>query len=388
MVETNSNNVNNNINISNIDQNYINDHFKNNLNNVIIQNVDNNHDNKERNNFQDNVINQSNNDVSSKTEDNNKNEISDKMFLYYSELEKLFNGINNLKLKIKNYIEDENKFEEYLLLSRKFYNGMTKIFESENKYQNENIIFDNISDIIDIKSLDSNILISMYNLFQSRIEKLKDEILFKLDYENIEIDKEQIKYPKDFLIVEGKNLEEFLLKYGVNKELIKNQTYQMILGERCIFIKDNSNKKNIFVCKEFDNNVANIEVVIQYKEEEEFSKEIKKYIKQKSFEYYLMERSVDLNKKIQNLLNKEKEDIGKFIIVTKSNPYIKGLFFALLSIQKLNYYFQNNLKNENNFSFLLSSYSNIQNKNLIVINRIVNQAEKNWLNYQNRIKKI
>ena len=163
MVETNSNSVNNNINISNnisnIEQNNINDHFKNNLNNVIIQNVDNNHDNKERNNFQDNVINQSNNDVSSKTEDNNKNEISEKMFLYYSELEKLFNGINNLKLKIKNYIEDENKFEEYLLLSRKFYNGMTKIFESENKYQNENIIFDNISDIIDIKSLDSNILI-------------------------------------------------------------------------------------------------------------------------------------------------------------------------------------------------------------------------------------
>ena len=331
-----------------------------------------------------------------KNENNSENILNDKekiikerMISFLSQLEKLLNDINSVKDAVNKQIEDENKFEKYIILNKKYYNNVTKIFESNEIYDNDNILFTNLSNITDIESLDPNTLLEKDKLFEERKNKLNDRNSVHVDFEKIEIDKEIIKYPKEFIIIKENILKEFLSNYEIKDEDIKSQTYNIILGANHIFIEDNLNQKNIFICNNIENALLNVEAILKYNEMTKFKKELKHLIVKKSYDNYIMIRNINLNKKIQDIIDRENEYIGKFIIVIKSNPFIRVLFFVLSTITKLNIYFKN-FKfqiNDKNLSGLFASYFHAYNNNLIETHKIINKAEillkqsKNDLNY-------
>ena len=329
------------------------------------------------NDNQNNNINNVNNvnNVDSK-EDKKEKELKDKMVLIYSSIAKLFINIDSIKNLINNHIVDENQFEEYLIISKRSYNLITKIFESDDVYHNENIVFSNISHMSNIPTLQKNDLVQRYNLFENRKNLLKKENLLNLDYGRTKTAEEIIAYPKDFILIKEKNLEELLSKLNI-KIKTANQVYKMILGEGYAFIKDNKTKKNIiFVCKNDNNMVFQVEFLLQYDKDDEFTKEIKKIIKNKGFENYFKERNINLSKKSQDLINKEAEKIGKFEIVLNSNPLIRGLFYSLSNIKNINSYFKPLNNQANVLSYLFSSYIKNNNQNLIQMNKIILETEE------------
>ena len=123
-----------------------------------------------------------------------------------------------------------------------------------------------------------------------------------------------------------------------NVHISKNK-YRMEIGEKYIFIIDNLNTKNIFVCKNDNGIIFNTELILNFINESSiiFPKEVKNYIKGKSLENYLSERNIDLGKRIQKIINKEKEEIGQLIIIAKYNPYIKSIFTVLSNIRIFNH---------------------------------------------------
>ena len=329
------------------------------------------------NDNQNNNINNVNNvnNVDSK-EDKKEKELKDKMVLIYSSIAKLFIDIDSIKNLINSHIVDENKFEEYLVISKRIYNLITKIFESNDVYQNENIVFSSISHMSNIPTLQKNDLIQIYNLFENRKNLLKKENLLNLDCGSTKTDEEIIAYPKNFILIKEKNLEELLSKLNIKIKPV-NQIYKMILGEGYAFIKDNKTKKNIiFVCKNDNNMVFNVEFLLQYDKDDEFTKEIKKIIKNKGFENYFKERNINLNKKSQDLINKELEKIGKFEIILNSNPLLRGLFYSLSNIKNINSYFKPLNNQANVLSYLFSSYIKNNNQNLIQMNKIILETEE------------
>jgi hypothetical protein len=78
-------------------------------------------------------------------EDKKVKELRDKMMLIYTNIAKLFNDIKVTKSLINNHIVNENNYEEYLLMGKSSYNKITKIFELDDVYQNENIVFNDDS---------------------------------------------------------------------------------------------------------------------------------------------------------------------------------------------------------------------------------------------------
>ena len=311
----------------------------------------------------------SNNNINNlQIDDKNEKNIKEKICIIRSNLEKIFNNINNINSLINNHIVGEIKFEEYLIISKKSYNRITKIFESDGIYENENINISDISNITNFESLDKNILIQKYNLYDNRKKILKDKNLFKADFEDIKIGGEKTIYPKDFVLIKKDIIIELVSNLGINIPEIKNQIYNILLGEKYAFIKDNFKNKNIFfICKSCNKTIFNVEMIIKYKNKDDFGKEIDRHIKQQGLENYLKIREINFIKKCQDLLNLEGDIIGEIMILMSSYTLIEGLFIALSKINDLNNYFQNYNKNEKNLSDLFSNYIKNSNENLSLV---------------------
>ena len=322
-------------------------------------------------------------------EDKKVKELRDKMMLIYTNIAKLFNDIKVTKSLINNHIVNENNYEEYLLMGKSSYNKITKIFELDDVYQNENIVFNDDSLMSKISLLQKNDFEQRYNLFESRKKLLKKENLLILDFGNTKIDEGIITYPKDFILIKQKNLEEFLSKLDIKIKPV-NQVYQMILGEGYAFIKDNNREKNIiFIARDDINMVFNLEMIIKFKKDDEFTKEITKHIKNKGFNNYLRERTIDLSKKSQNLINKENDNIGKVEIIINANPLIRSLLHSFSNIEKMNYYFKKlNNNNSNTLSILFSSYIKNNNQDLIQMDKFILQIEQKLKETSNQNLKI
>ena len=80
----------------------------------------------------------------------------------------IFN-INNI---INNHIVDEKNFEDYLIISKKLFNRITKIFESDEVYEDDNKVLNNKPNIPDINSLDSSTIQKMFDNYVRRKKKL------------------------------------------------------------------------------------------------------------------------------------------------------------------------------------------------------------------------
>ncbi len=93
--------------------------------------------------------------------------IHDKILMskYYNRLSIFFNNIKEIpELLRTKHIEDENIFDNYYIINKKWFNKLTKIFESEELYQNDNQIFDSFNQVTNIPNLNINQLKEKTNI--------------------------------------------------------------------------------------------------------------------------------------------------------------------------------------------------------------------------------
>ena len=253
---------------------------------------------------------------------------------YYTYLSSLFNSIRAIPNLAGKHIIDANKFDNYYIISKKYFNRLTKIFESEEIYQNDNIIFDSYNQVKNITNLNEDELQQNAKLFTERLKILNDEDLFKPEYD---INKKSgLHYPKDFIIINENELDQMLNNFNIKINNIKNYLYKVLLGENYLFIKSNTNNNTYYVCYSLIF-LFYVEKIFIFNEDKYFSREINLYIKNRGgIDYYFEERQLDSSIETQPIIDKEKENIGRLININTSGTMIN-----------LNKFFFNN-KNDNN----------------------------------------
>ena len=253
---------------------------------------------------------------------------------YYTYLSSLFNSIRAIPNLAGKHIIDANKFDNYYIISKKYFNKLTKIFESEEIYKNDNIIFDSYNQVKNITNLNEDELKQNAKLFIERLKILNDENLFKPEYD---INKKSgFHYPKDFIIINENELNQMLGVFNIKINNIKNYLYKVLLGENYLFIKSNTNNNTYYVCYSLIF-LFYVEKIFIFNEDKYFSREINLYIKNRGgIDYYFEERQLDSSIETQPIIDKEKENIGCLININTSGTMIN-----------LNKFFFNN-KNDNN----------------------------------------
>ena len=366
-------------------------------------------------------------------ENKNKSKMKGNKISFSKGLTKLFEQQKKIVDEIKKNIINENEFTEYYIINKIWYNKLSKIFEKEEKYQNDSIIIDSINKISNNSNFGNNELLEQSENFPKRKDKLNDANLFKVEFEdNKKIN--NIKYPKEFIIIEVNNFELLIedLNICFNNN-IKNNIYKMLLGENYLFVEDNKNKNLYYICKNnnINNILFNVELIIKYNDDKTFCNEIKNYIKNKNgLDYYLKERKININEKQIQKIYENNEEIGSIINISYNNNnriindnnnynqnlvndnknenenetnrimnlnikannkeknnnninsisgYIKPLFLCLLKIEDLTNYFTNNnspISQKNSLLYLINKLilqNNKQNDNL---SNIINDIEK------------
>ena len=241
----------------------------------------------------------------------------------YNQLTNLFNDLINLQSKIINHIVDEKKFEKYYLINKIWFNKLTKIFEEEEVYNN-NIIFESFNNITNIHNVDNNQINHISDLIKERIKKLIDdegnEGIFFPEYEVNE--ESGIKYPKNFILISENYLNNFLKELNLEIKNKEKVLHDIICGENYIFIKDNQGDNNVFfVCYNLLF-LLSVEKIFNFKEERYFHREINLYIKNKGLENYYEIRKLNIDLKVQNIIDKEDENIGQLISVFDNKTMI------------------------------------------------------------------
>ena len=254
---------------------------------------------------------------------------------FYDNIKELYEQqktINNLMNEVINL---KNEFNDYLIVNKSWFNKLVKIFENQEIYQNELKIFDSFDKITNASNSKIN-----DQIFRRRKKDLTEENLFKLELESEKSLK--VNYPKEFILIEKESLNKFNFNFNFD---INNNEYQILFGEKHIFIKDKENSKNIFVCSR-DKFFFSINLILNYNKEKYFKQEIENFIQNKGgIEHYIKEKNFDImsdspQKNINNkgdsygfvliLLNKkgkekgkekekEKEEIKKINIYNKDN---------------------------------------------------------------------
>ena len=240
---------------------------------------------------------------------------------FYVNLSELFNYLKGIPELLKNHIEDEKNFCNYYLINKRWINKLCKIFESEETYKDDNLIFDSFNQVTNILNLDITELKKKITLMINRRDELKNENIFIPEYET---NKESgIKYPNNFIIIEEKELNKLLktLKLDINLDKI---LYQIIIGENYLFVKSKENNNIYYICFSIIF-LFNVERIFRFNEDKYFGREIKQYIKDRGgLDFYFEERNLDVEKKdIQQIIDKENEYIGDLINIINNNTLIE-----------------------------------------------------------------
>lgn len=241
----------------------------------------------------------------------------------YNQLNNLYNDLIYLESKINKHIVDEKKFEKYYVINKLWFNKLTKIFEEKEKYDNK-IIFETFNDITNIHNLNNDQINNINNLLEERIKILiNDEENENIFFPEFITDKEiGIKYPKDFILISEKYLNDFLNEFNFDIKNKEKVLYEAICGENYIFIKDNQGDNKVyFVCYNLLF-LLSVEKIFKFNEERYFEREINFYIKNKGLENYYEERKLDIDLKVQNIIDKEEENIGQLISVIDNQTMI------------------------------------------------------------------
>ena len=164
------------------------------------------------------------------------NEIQSKYEFYSINYKNFFEELDNIDALLSKPIDIYTNCNEYVIISKRYYNKLIKLFESKENFDNESYIIDSFDKLTKIDNIDINI-----NIFKERIKLyIKKYHLFELDVEKIK-NHHKLKYPKKFTLIK----KECLLNFGLKKDIIKINTFKLLFGENYLFIKT---KNSIIVC--------------------------------------------------------------------------------------------------------------------------------------------
>ena len=183
------------------------------------------------------------------------------------------------------------------------------------------MLFETFSNITNIHNLNSNQIDNKYEFILDRIKNLSDENIYQFTPE-FEVNEETgIKYPKDFVIISEQYLNNFLDEFEIEIKNKEKTLYEIMCGENYIFIKDKNNENVYFVCYNLLF-LLSVEKIFKFNDERYFEREINLYIKNNGLESYYEERKLDIDLKIQNIIDKEGEIIGEFICIINNKTMI------------------------------------------------------------------
>ena len=231
----------------------------------------------------------------------------------------LLYGFQKNFIKLMNSpIVDEFDFKKYYLINRNWIEEFKSLFK-----------FEEISYILDNKKNKYNYT---YNGFSKNIKKIiKDFATYSFQLQKFivlnntndfypevkKINKNQndLIYPTNFELV-PEDLFNLLFKKSKARNLKKDDySYQVLIGDNVLFIQ-NKKINNIFYAYTFNkDSCLEIFCSLKYYDEENFYKDVRKYIKEKGFINFLMEREIEMtnyNKPLQ-VINKEKDLIFEFL---------------------------------------------------------------------------
>jgi hypothetical protein len=236
------------------------------------------------------------------------------MTKYYNRLSIFFNNISEIPELLKTkHIEDENIFDNYYIINKKWFNKLTKIFESEEQYQNDNLFFNSFNKVTNVPNLNIKEFKEKINLVSERVKALEtEENLFPVEY-NTHSDS-GLPYPKDFVLVKEDDLNELIKDFNLKIKNLENNLYKVHIGEDYLFLKENNNNKVYYLCLP-SMLLFKVTKILKYNEDKYYSREMKLYIKGRGgLDYYWQQRNLNLNdNKVQKIIDKEKEYIGDFI---------------------------------------------------------------------------
>ena len=246
------------------------------------------------------------------TKEEKKNRIRNLIQLYNEEM-------NLSALFDKNInINNEKDMKEYYLIN----NNWMNMFKEDNNYQK-------IKEIIskDKKFLNEEEFLRVnFNEISKEIKDLPEKLLkvenfiprSNLNFCSIEESKD-LFCPQEFALVSVKLFDSFYKE--ITKKLGKNNKddykYKIIIGDNVLFIQDKKHD-NVFYAftKDKNNNIELCSYLFKYNDNDKkmFFDDIKNYIQNKGFEYYLIERNIQFHTspKLDILYNQGKE-IGKYI---------------------------------------------------------------------------
>ena len=132
--------------------------------------------------------------------------------MFYAYYIKFFDDLNNMNNLISKHINSNDVYKDYVILSKRSYNILIKLFETDSKFFNENYIIDSFEKLRPMNNIDFNNL-NIKNRWKTYI---KNETFFKLDMEIIK--NTRSKYPNNFILIKRELLEKFGFIYNEFKE--------------------------------------------------------------------------------------------------------------------------------------------------------------------------
>ena len=291
---------------------------------------------------------------------------------------------NSLNMNLKNFLRDikeiyikqisinallkepinlEKEYNNYLIVNKKWFNKLSKIFEDDNIYENEDEM------ITTFRNISKNTDKIEKQIFIKRKKLLEEEDLLDLEFEK----RLKIKYPKDFILIEENILKKFNLDF--NYDINKNK-YTMVFGDNYLFIKDKEDNKNIFACSK-DNFFFSVNIIFKYYDEEYFNQDINKYVYNRGgLKYYLESGNYKEDNSPQNITNSEGDFFGQILILkdirkkethwNSFNSCLCSLILSLVNIEKFNDAIINLEQTDNNrIISLLLDFLNSYNDDLI-----------------------
>ena len=246
---------------------------------------------------------------------------------YYNYIKLLLNDQFNTRKLIKAHLLNEMEYKQYYIVNGKVFNKIIKIYQSKEKFDDENYFMHSINDLVNIKKLKNSELKTKYLEFLERKHYIKD--LTGITYQENKIEGEIYKFPKDFVIIKKDLLDDLFDKFSISKDKLQNNLYKILFGEGFAFIKDKvkeNEKEIILVCALNENNFSfNIITLFVYESKNNFLAESGNYICNRGgLEYYYQKRDLILEQKIlRTIQDKDKKsNILKLYNIEEMNNYI------------------------------------------------------------------
>lgn len=279
---------------------------------------------------------------------------------YFNRLSTLLQDKENIIELSNEHILPEIEYENYYLLNIYWYNKILKIYESEEKYNDEKCIISTIKEVKDITKLNINDKTELNENFKRRKKNFEKEHLFKTTLYTEE--NTQLQYPINFIPIKENILNGLLRELNISTKIYEKYLYPIKLGENYAFIKENNKDSgiNIFVCY-INENIFEVVAILKYKNENYFNNEIKEYISNKGgLEYYYQIRNLKINcKVIQKIYEENDNYIGDLINLKDLNNYMNKYKFSKEKWKeiglpfeniKMSMYAEENISEQNHFS--------------------------------------